>query len=145
MTIQATITGGKNLARDIQTLIEQEAEESLRDKYQEFALDLFRLSPIYPSAKYSTGAYISSHGVQFNSTSVPGGGIKSKGLRKGQLKGSASFSDILTDINNASLEQLSSVTFYNNSPHAQAVEGGGPNWKRAGYYVYSQAVKRAKA
>ena len=76
MTIQATITGGKNVARDIEALIEQEAEESLRDKYREFALDLFELSPIYPSAKYSTGAYISSHGVQFNSTSVPGGGIK---------------------------------------------------------------------
>jgi len=157
--IQVTVTGGKNLQERVRQAVQDRAEEKLRDLYREFTYNIFRLSPVHsPSGVlgtemlggagrgglYSTGAYISSHDVQFGSTSVSrGGAITSHGMPVGRLTGSSALAEMLNKIEAADFEQLKKATFYNNSPHAQIVEHG-TGWANKGYNVYGQAASRMR-
>ena len=155
--IQVTVTGGKNLQERVKQAVQDRAEEKLRDLYREFTYNIFRLSPVHSSSGvlgskmdggrmglYSTGAYISSHDVQFGSTSVSrGGAITSHGMPVGRLTGSSALAEMLNKIEAADFEQLKKATFYNNSPHAQVVEHG-TGWANKGYNVYGQAASRMR-
>jgi len=140
MSIQVKVTGSSSsLSSEIRELIEAEAEDELKVVLKGVAQALVDNSPLginHPNPEYATGAYISSHSVKFNSSR--GKGKSSRGKTKGQLSGSSS--DMKREIDNATYEQLSNVTFRNDSPHAQVVEHGGPNWSIKGYKVYEKAA-----
>jgi hypothetical protein len=147
VSIQVKVSGNFSTI-NLQEMIENKAEEELKERYIEVAKGLIAYSPLGhlggttgPNGKYATGAYISSHTVQFNSSSR-GSGKSSKKRSRGSLNGSSSLAGMIERIAVADFDQLKNTTFRNDSPHAQVVEYGGVNWSRSGYYVYEQAAQR---
>lgn len=83
-----------------------------------------------------TGAYILSHtigassnvGLSISSRNRPSAPNTHKGDALQKLMGQAASVPIGTRV----------IGIGNNSPHASSLEFGGPNWRRGGYYVYTQ-------
>ena len=133
MAIQATLKINPSLKQKMR-LVEQKAEDLVRNKLLAIAQTTVSLSPV------DTGAYVTSHSFKTN-TSSRGRGKSSRNKLKGQnaqAKRQEGFDNLTQDINALDLSDISRITLRNDSPHAQAVEYGGPNWKRQGYYVYTQ-------
>ena len=119
MAVQATLKVNPSLKQKME-LIEQKAEDLVRNKLFDIAQTAVSLSPV------DTGAYVTSHSFKTN-TSSRGRGKSSRNKPKQQNQQS---------MRQEGLDNL--VQDINDSPHSQAVEYGGPNWKRQGYYVYTQ-------
>ena len=150
--VQATISGYRNLSKDIQEAIEEKKSEVLKEKAYDFALDLIALTPTYTSgARFSIGAYANSFSFKINNTRSRGRRLKGSTsisdarsrLASGQVyDAQAGFEKLLSDVKNADYSDVKTMTFRNDSDHAREVEGGGVNWKRRGYKVFSQARAR---
>ena len=120
----------KNLRKEL----EQHKEESITNVVLNIAETLVRLSPV------DTGAYVTSHSVKSN-TSSRGRGRSSHGKPRGQNardKQQEGLDNMVQDVNAIDFDGLTTITFRNDSPHAQVVEEGGPNWTKPGYKVYAQ-------
>lgn len=102
------------------------------------AQDAVGLSPV------DTGAYVESHSIRTSTGAgrmrrsdaggrLPGQNIASKHSEAMQL--------LMADIG-ALPKEAYKVYLTNRAPHANAVENGGHNWNRGGYFVYTQV--RAK-
>jgi hypothetical protein len=55
-----------------------------------------------------------------------------------EAKRSEGLDNLVSDINNLNLGDKEKITLRNDSPHAQIVEEGGPNWTKPAYKVYAQ-------
>ena len=120
----------KNLRKEL----EQHKEESITNVVLNIAETLVKLSPV------DTGAYVTSHSVKSN-TSSRGRSKTSHGKPRGQNalnKQQEGLDNLVQDVNAIDFDGLTTITFRNDSPHAQVVEEGGPNWKKPGYKVYAQ-------
>lgn len=119
-------------------LIQQTAEDMVKDKLISMAQDAVTLSPV------DTGAYVTSFSYKTNSSSR-GRGKTSKGKPKGQnpqAKRQEGLDNLVTDLNTIDLSLTKSVTLRNDSPHAEAVEHG-EYWPRTGgYFVFTQLRNR---
>ena len=133
MAIQATLKVNPSLKQKMR-LVEDTVEDLVRNKLFAIAETTVSLSPV------DTGAYVTSHSFKTN-TSSRGRGKSSRNKPKKQNQQSMrqeGLDNLVQDINALDLSDTSRITLRNDSPHAQAVEYGGPNWKRQGYYVYTQ-------
>lgn len=133
MAVQATLKVNPSLKQKME-LIEQKAEDLVRNKLFDIAQTAVSLSPV------DTGAYVTSHSFKTN-TSSRGRGKSSRNKPKKQNQQSMrqeGLDNLVQDINALDLSDTPRITLRNDSPHSQAVEYGGPNWKRQGYYVYTQ-------
>ena len=133
MAIQATLKVNPSLKQKL-ALLEQTAEDKVRDVLVDIAQTAVRLSPV------DTGAYVTSHSFKTN-TSSRGRGKSSRNKPKKQNQQSMrqeGLDNLVQDINALDLSDTTKITLRNDSPHSQAVEYGGPNWKGQGYYVYTQ-------
>ena len=133
MAIQATLKVNPSLKQKMR-LVEDTVEDLVRNKLFAIAETTVSLSPV------DTGAYVTSHSFKTN-TSSRGRGKPSRNKPKKQNQQSMrqeGLDNLVQDINALDLSDTSRITLRNDSPHAQAVEYGGPNWKRQGYYVYTQ-------
>lgn len=119
-------------------LLEQTAEDMVKDKLVSIAQDAVTLSPV------DTGAYVTSFSYKTN-TSSRGRGKSSKGKPRGQnpqTKRQEGLDNLMTDLNSIDLSESKSVTLRNDSPHAEAVEHG-EYWPRTGgYFVFTQLRNR---
>jgi len=119
-------------------LLEQTAEDMVRDRLVSMAQDAVTLSPV------DTGAYVTSFSYKTNSSSR-GRGKSSKGKPRGQnpqAKRQEGLDNLVTDLNAIDLSETKSVTLRNDSPHAEAVEHG-EYWPRTGgYFVFTQLRNR---
>jgi predicted transglutaminase-like cysteine proteinase len=113
------------------------AEVMLREKLEDIAKYATDISPV------DTGAYVTSHSFKTN-TSSRGRGKTSNNKPKTQpeLARAEGLNNLMQDLNSIDLKVNSRITMRNDSPHAQAVENGGPNWKSQPYKVYAQVKDR---
>jgi hypothetical protein len=124
------------------TQILRSVEEKLDEVRDEFlgsmARDLVSRSPV------DTGAYVTSHSI--TTTSGAGRSRTSENKPRGQDTGAKQqegLEQLYSDI--AALPAGATKIYINNrSPHNKAVEFGGANWTRDGYYVYQTVQGRAK-
>ena len=133
MAVQATLKVKPSLKQKMR-LVEQKAEDLVRNKLFDIAQTAVSLSPV------DTGAYVTSHSFKTN-TSSRGRGKSSRNKPKQQSQQAMrqeGLDNLVQDINALDLSDTTRITLRNDSPHSQAVEYGGPNWKRQGYYVYTQ-------
>lgn len=136
-----------NIMADVMSEVDTVVETQLKSLLVRIARSLIDLSPLgihadAPNGRYATGAYIASHEVSILGNPSTGQGISSKG-RKPQSVPHDGGSGMINKIKNATKEQLMYVRFSNNSPHADIVETGGPNWRRRkGYHVYKRTADR---
>lgn len=134
MSIQATLKVNKTSLDRKLLLLEQTVEDQIKDQLISIAQFIVRQSPV------DTGAYVTSHSVKTN-TSSRGRGKSSHNKPRNQppeVKRQEGLENLLSDINRIDLMNTTSITFRNDSPHAQIVEHGGPNWTKPGYKVYTQ-------
>ena len=127
MSIQATLKVNSSFKKKL-ALLEQKAEDVVRDKLIDIAQTAVSASPV------DTGAYVTSHSFQTN-TSSRGRGKSSANKPRGQdpqAKRQEGFDNLMTDINKLDLSTMTRITLRNDSPHAQAVE------HKHGYYVYAK-------
>ncbi|NIR87757.1 hypothetical protein GWO13_09465 [Candidatus Bathyarchaeota archaeon] len=127
MSIQATVKINKSLDKKL-ALLQQSAEDIVRDKLVDIAQTAVTASPV------DTGAYVTSHSFQTN-TSSRGRGKSSANKPRGQdpqAMRQEGLNNLVQDINQLDLSNISKITLRNDSPHAQAVE------HKHGYYVYAQ-------
>lgn len=119
-------------------LLEQTAEEMLKDRFISIAQDAVTLSPV------DTGAYVTSFSYKTNSSSR-GRSKTSKNKPRGQnpeAKRREGLDNLVSDLNSIDLSETKSVTLRNDSPHADSVEHG-ENWPRTGgYFVFTQLRNR---
>lgn len=125
--IKAKIDISKSLENKM-LLLEQTAEDAIRDKLVDIAQTATNISPV------DTGAYVTSF-----SYSVGAGrprGKSSKGKPRGQNRKAMQeegFNNLLSDINRIpNLLDSTSITLRNGSPHATAVE------YKHGYAVFAR-------
>ena len=133
MAIQATLKVNPSLKQKMR-LVEQKAEDLVRNKLLAIAQTTVDLSPV------DTGAYVTSHSFQTN-TSSRGRGKSSRNKPRKQNKQAMrqdGLNNLVQDINALDLSSTEKITLRNDSPHARVVEYGGPNWKIQPYGVYTQ-------
>ena len=115
-------------------LIEQTAEDIVKDLLISIAQDAVNLSPV------DTGAYVTSLSYKNNSSSR-GRSKSSKGkptVPNSQAKRREGLDNLVTDLNAIDLSKTKSVTLRNDSPHAEAVEYGEFWPRKGGYFVFTQ-------
>ena len=120
--------------RNINKELEEYRDFTVKQRLLDIAETAISLSPV------DTGAYVTSHSFKTN-TSSRGRGKTSHGKPKGQsveAKRSEGLDNLVSDINNLDLGDKEKITLRNDSPHAQIVEEGGPNWTKPAYKVYAQ-------
>lgn len=127
MSIQATLKVNPSLKQKMR-LVEQQAEDLIRNKLRAIATTAVQYSPV------DTGAYVTSHSLQAGSN-IYGRGYSSSGKPRGQderaMKAEA-MENLMGDIAKLDLKDMTKVTLRNDSPHAQAVE------YKHGYAVYAK-------
>lgn len=108
------------------TKSKKSVEDRARNRLLEIAQSLVEYSPV------DTGAYVTSHTAKANNTRSRGRSRSSKGKPQFQNKQDKQFEgyqQLASDIRAFDMEDLSKVTFRNDSPHARLVEddyGYGP-------------------
>jgi hypothetical protein len=133
MSIQATIKFDKAALNKKMLLIGQTVEDKVKDRLIDMAQFVVKQSPV------DTGAYVTSHSVKTNRSR--GRGKTSHGKPRSanpQEKRQEGLQNMIDDINKIDILNTTKIVFRNDSPHAQAVEHGGNNWKVPGYKVYTQ-------
>jgi fibronectin type 3 domain-containing protein len=149
--IQASITAKRGLDERIKEAIDNKVENSLKDLSLGVVDSITALTPTVTgasvgtgNAEFSIGAYANSHSFRVNNTSSRGRRVQgSTSTRNAKARQKANdvydpavgLAKLREDVLNADYEDVRSITFRNDSEHAQAVE------KR--YRVYSQAGIRA--
>lgn len=83
-----------------------------------------------------TGAYVLSHTIGSSSNVGKSFSSRNRLSAPGTHKGEA-LAGLIAQANAVPIG-ASVIGIGNNSPHASSVEFGGPNWRRDGYYVYTQ-------
>lgn len=130
----------QKIARSLNAILKQIENDldQVRDVFlTRMAEDLVSFSPV------DTGAYVTSHSITTGSGSgrMRKSDGKPTGMAEAPMKAQA-LDQLLSDI--AGLPQSTTKVYMNNrSPHNKAVEFGGFNWKRDGYYVYQKTRARA--
>ncbi len=119
-----------NFQRKLESAVEDVNEEA-QGYLLEIAGAVVRFSPV------DTGAYVLSHSAKANNTGSRGRSRSSKGKPRHQdpnTKKSQALGNLISDINAmfADAENLQTVTFRNDSPHAQYVE------HKHGYKVFTK-------
>lgn len=142
MSKQATLNISSSLQGKLDKL-EEIAKKGVVDKLEEIASDVVRFSPV------DTGAYVTSHSFKTN-TSSRGRGKTSRNKPRGQnpqAMRETGYQNLMSDIANLELENLTKITLRNDSPHANDVETGvlqkdsttdGFSLGSAGYWVYTK-------
>ena len=133
MSIQATIKINSSFNQKMDKL-DETVENAVYNKLIDIAQTTVELSPV------DTGAYVTSHSFQTN-TSSRGRGKSSRNKPRKQNKQAMrqdGLNNLVQDINALDLSSTEKITLRNDSPHAQVVENGGPNWKVQPYKVYTQ-------
>ncbi len=133
MSKQTTLKVRPSLKKKVGS-IDENLEDLVYSKLTNIARTAVDLSPI------DTGAYITSHSFQTN-TSSRGRGKSSRNRPKRKndpAMAEEGMNNLVEDINALDLTKVEKITLRNDSPHAQVVEIGGPNWTKAGYFVYDQ-------
>ena len=122
------------LNKALKEVIDMKVPQLLQEVLTDLATVVVNDSPSPEKSKDSTGAYIMSHKI---STTGSGRSLK---RQKGVIKGDTgkALAQLMQDIASVP-DNADNVVISNRSPHANIVESGGRNWKRSGYYVYSQA------
>ena len=133
MSIQATIKINSSFNKKMDKL-DKSVENAVYNKLVDIAQTTVELSPV------DTGAYVTSHSFQTNTSSRGRGKSSRRKPRKQneQAMRQEGLNNLVQDINALNLSDTTKITLRNDSPHAQVVEYRGPNWKRQGYYVYTQ-------
>jgi hypothetical protein len=133
MSIQATIKINSSFNQKMDKL-DETVENAVYNKLFDIAQTTVELSPV------DTGAYVTSHSFQTN-TSSRGRGKSSRNKPRKQNEQAMrqeGLNNLVQDINTLDLSSTEKITLRNDSPHARAVEYGGPNWKIQPYGVYTQ-------
>jgi hypothetical protein len=133
MSIQATIKINSSFNQKMDKL-DETVENAVYNKLFDIAQTTVDLSPV------DTGAYVTSHSFQTN-TSSRGRGKSSRNKPRKQNKQAMrqeGLNNLVQDINALDLSSTEKITLRNDSPHARVVEYGGPNWKIQPYGVYTQ-------
>lgn len=133
MSIQATIKINSSFNQKMDKL-DETVENAVYNKLIDIAQTTVELSPV------DTGAYVTSHSFQTN-TSTRGRGKSSRRKPRKQNEQAMrqeGLNNLVQDINALNLSDTTKITLRNDSPHAQVVENGGPNWKVQPYKVYTQ-------
>ena len=133
MSIQATIKINSSFNQKMDKL-DKSVEDAVYNKLFDIAQTTVDLSPV------DTGAYVTSHSFQTN-TSSRGRGKSSRNKPRKQNKQAMrqeGLNNLVQDINTLDLSSTEKITLRNDSPHARVVEYGGPNWKIQPYGVYTQ-------
>lgn len=133
MSIQATIKINSSFNQKMDKL-DETVEDAVYNKLFDIAQTTVDLSPV------DTGAYVTSHSFQTN-TSSRGRGKSSRNKPRKQNKQAMrqeGLNNLVQDINALDLSSTEKITLRNDSPHARVVEYGGPNWKIQPYGVYTQ-------
>ena len=133
MSIQATIKINSSFNQKMNKL-DETVEDAVYNKLFDIAQTTVDLSPV------DTGAYVTSHSFQTN-TSSRGRGKSSRNKPRKQNKQAMrqeGLNNLVQDINALDLSSTEKITLRNDSPHARVVEYGGPNWKIQPYGVYTQ-------
>lgn len=137
MAIQATIKFDKAALDQKMLLLEQTVESKIKDRLIDMAQFIVTRSPV------DTGAYVTSHSLKTNRSRGRGKTSRNKPRAANpQAKREEGLQNLLDDINKVDLMNTTKIIFRNDSPHAQAVENGGPGWKTPGYKVYTQLRNR---
>ena len=133
MSIQATIKINSSFNQKMNKL-DETVEDAVYNKLFDIAQTTVDLSPV------DTGAYVTSHSFQTN-TSSRGRGKSSRNKPRKQNKQAMrqeGLNNLVQDINALDLSSTEKITLRNDSPHARVVEYGGPNSKIQPYGVYTQ-------
>lgn len=111
--------------------------KQLQDKLEELQESVLEdvVDQIVWSSPDDTGAYVLSHsigrsgnvGYSISSADRP----SAPGAHR-----SEAWRNLMSQVDSIPRNQTR-IWVGNNAPHASAVEFGGPNWRRGGYYVYS--------
>lgn len=119
------------------TAFQEEIEESLREQAEDMVSYAVSISPV------DTGAYVDSFSITSRGS---GGGRSRSSNNKMPVNGSTARSEAISRLYSGikSLNILDGFTIRNRAPHANDVEYGGPNWKRDGYFVFTQLRNRFK-
>lgn len=108
------------------TKSKKSVEDRAKNRLLEIAQSLVEYSPV------DTGAYVTSHSAKANNTRSRGRSRSSAGRPRNQDRQEKHFEgyqQLASDIRSFDMEDLSKVTFRNDSPHARLVEdvyGYGP-------------------
>ncbi len=133
MSIQATIKINSSFNQKMDKL-DETVENAVYSKLVDIAQTTVELSPV------DTGAYVTSHSFQTNTSSRGRGKSSRRKPRKQneQAMRQEGLNNLVQDINALNLSDTTKITLRNDSPHARVVEYGGPNWKVQPYGVYTQ-------
>lgn len=125
--IKAKINIGKSLENK-RLLLEQTAEEAVRDKLISIAQTATNISPV------DTGAYVTSFSYNVGAGRPRGKSSKNKPRGQNpQAKRQEGFNNLVSDINRIpNLLDTTTITLRNGSPHATAVE------YKHGYAVFAR-------
>ena len=134
MSIQATIKFDKSSLTKKMDRLKKTAEKKVRNQLEDMAEFIVARSPV------DTGAYVTSHSIKTNRSR--GRGKTSHGkptASNSQEKRQEGLQNMMDDLAKIDILNTTKIIFRNDSPHAQAVEHGGNNWKvKKGYKVYTK-------
>lgn len=137
MAIQATIKFDRDALTKKMDRVKKIYHDKIKDQLQDMAEFIVARSPV------DTGAYVTSHSLKTNRSRGRSKTSRNKPKAPNpQAKREEGLQNLLEDINKVDLMNTTKIIFRNDSPHAQAVENGGPGWKTPGYKVYSQLRNR---
>ena len=148
--IQASITAKRGFEKRVKGAIEDQLGEKLKDLSFSIVKDIGSLtptvkgSPVGVDAEFSIGAYANSHSFSVNNTSSRGRRVKGstspRDAKARQRSGNVydpqrGIQKLYQDVASSDFTDVDSMTFRNDSEHAQDVESK--------YKVYTQAGLRA--